>query len=67
VGDDRLTVLSLQLGDFVGQVAAGDIGLRPAFCAGLQWSGLIVAGPGLRVPEVPDAGGSRIQDCWSLF
>jgi hypothetical protein len=29
VGEDRLAVLSLQLGDFVRQVAAGHVGLRP--------------------------------------
>jgi hypothetical protein len=36
VRNDRLAVLGLQLRDFLRQVAARHIGLRPAFSAGLQ-------------------------------
>ena len=55
IGQHRLTVLRLQLGDLRDQIAARHIGLRPAFSAGLKGVGLI-----------PNQAG-RFKDRRSLF
>jgi hypothetical protein len=67
VGENRLALHTLQFGDFVGQVAAGDIGLRPAFCAGLKRPGLFVAGLDLGVPELIDGGGDALRTAGPCF
>lgn len=64
VRDDRLARLRLQIRDFLGRVAACDIGLRPTFTAGLRRDGL--AGPrvGAGIPDALDAQGGNV---WTAY